>query len=124
MITSLGGYGIILFELIASCMHQQHKQKSYTIEYLEKNLIVLINTALLVNSNRNVLDPAIRDIHQHTPYRITYNQVKKGRKVTDMVFSFENTANKVSNGKATAQASQRDEKTGDLFSIDGLVTPN
>ena len=37
-----------------------------------------------------------------------------------MVFSFENTANKVSNGKATAQASQRDDTTGDLFSIDRL----
>ena len=28
MIVNLGTYGIILFELIASCMHQQHKQKS------------------------------------------------------------------------------------------------
>ena len=36
LIVSLGGYGIILFELIASCMHQQHKQKSYTIEYLRE----------------------------------------------------------------------------------------
>ena len=121
MITSLGGYGIILFELIASCMHQQHKQKSYTIEYLREKFNCVDKYSIISEFKRNVLDPAIRDIHQHTPYRITYNQVKKGRKVTDMVFSFENTANKVSNGgKATAQASQRDEKTGDLFSIDGL----
>lgn len=120
MITSLGGYGIILFELIASCMHQQHKQKSYTIEYLREKFNCVDKYSIISEFKRNVLDPAIRDIHQHTPYRITYNQVKKGRKVTDMVFSFENTANKVSNGKATAQASQRDEKTGDLFSVNGM----
>ena len=41
MIVNLGTYGIILFELIASCMHQQHKQKAYTISTYEKNLTVL-----------------------------------------------------------------------------------
>ena len=120
MITSLGSYGIILFELIASCMHQQHKQKSYTIEYLREKFNCVDKYSIISEFKRNVLDPAIRDIHQHTPYRITYNQVKKGRKVTDMVFSFENTANKVSNGKATAHQTQRDDTTGDLFSINNL----
>ena len=64
---------------------------------------------------RNVLDTAISDIENNTPYRITYNQVKKGRKVTDIVFSFENTATKV-----TAKQLERDKNTGDLFSVNGM----
>lgn len=115
MITSLGGYGIILFELIASCMHQQHKQKSYTIEYLREKFNCVDKYNVISEFKRNVLDTAISDIHQHTPYRITYNQVKKGRKVTDIVFSFENTAI-----KATANQVQRDENNLDLFSIENL----
>ena len=115
MITSLGSYGIILFELIASCMHQQHKQKSYTIEYLREKFNCVDKYNVISEFKRNVLDTAISDIENNTPYRITYNQVKKGRKVTDIVFSFENTAT-----KATAQQIKRDDTTGDLFSIDGM----
>lgn len=115
LIVSLGGYGIILFELIASCMHQQHKQKSYTIEYLREKFNCVSKYNVISEFKRNVLDTAISDIHQHTPYRITYNQVKKGRKVTDIVFSFENTAIKV-----TAKQFERDKNTGDLFSIENM----
>ena len=115
MITSLGSYGIILFELIASCMHQQHKQKSYTIEYLREKFNCVDKYNVISEFKRNVLDTAISDIHQHTPYRITYNQVKKGRKVTDIMFSFENTAS-----KATAHQNERDGTTID-FLTDNLT---
>ena len=115
MITSLGGYGIILFELIASCMHQQHKQKSYTIEYLREKFNCVDKYSVISEFKRNVLDPAIKDIENNTPYRITYNQVKKGRKVTDIMFSFENTAS-----KATAHQNERDGTTID-FLTDNLT---
>ena len=115
LIVSLGGYGIILFELIASCMHQQHKQKSYTIEYLREKFSCVDKYNVISEFKRNVLDTAISDIENNTPYRITYNQVKKGRKVTDIVFSFENTATKV-----TAKQLERDKNTGDLFSVNGM----
>ena len=115
MITSLGGYGIILFELIASCMHQQHKQKSYTIEYLREKFNCVDKYSVISEFKRNVLDPAIKAIENNTPYRITYNQVKKGRKVTDIMFSFENTAS-----KATAHQNERDGTTID-FLTDNLT---
>ena len=113
MITSLGGYGIILFELIASCMHQQHKQKSYTIEYLREKFNCVDKYSIISEFKRNVLDPAIRDIHQHTPYRITYKQVKTGRIVSGIVFSFENIDERKVITKTTDTAK---ENTIDLFS--------
>lgn len=91
MIVNLGGYGIILFELISSCMHQQHKQKSYTIEYLREKFNCVDSYSEFFNFKRYVLDKAIQDIEKHTPYRIQYEQRKKGRIVSDIIFSFENT---------------------------------
>ena len=46
---------------------------------------------------------------------MNYKQHKKGRTITGFTFTFKQKAS-----KATAQASQRDEKTGDLFSINNL----
>lgn len=90
MIVKLGCYGIILFELISSCLHQKNKTKSYTIEYLREKFNCTDTYPVISEFKRNVLDKAIKDIEKHTPLRITYTQVKKGRVVTDIVFAFEN----------------------------------
>lgn len=94
MIINLGSYGIVLFELIASCMHQQHKQKAYSIEYLREKFNC-VDTYPKTNDFKNrVIDRAIKDIEQNTPFRIKYTQNKKGRVVSELVFSFEDTATK------------------------------
>ena len=90
MIVKLGCYGIILFELISSCLHQKNKTKSYTIEYLREKFNCTDTYPVISEFKRNVLDKAIKDIEKHTPLTITYTQVKKGRVVTDIVFAFEN----------------------------------
>lgn len=87
-IISLGSYGIVLFELIASCMHQKYKQKSYTIEYLREKFNCVDSYLTATDFKRYVLDRAIKDIEKHTSYRITYTQKKKGRVVHEIVFSF------------------------------------
>lgn len=92
MIVNLGVHGIILFELIASCMHQKYKQKSYEVEYLREKFNCLDSYLKLADFKRYVLDNAIKDIEKHTPYRIQYTQKKKGRIVSDIVFSFEDTS--------------------------------
>ena len=76
MIINLGTYGIILFELIASCMHQQHKQKAYTIEYLREKFNCVDTYPAFYDFKRYVLDRAIKDIHKYTPFRIKYTQKK------------------------------------------------
>lgn len=94
MIINLGSYGIILFEMVASCMHQQHKQKTYSIEYLREKFNCVETYPTFYDFKRYVLDRAIKDLHQHTPFRIKYTQKKKGRIVSELVFSFEDTATK------------------------------
>ena len=91
-IVNLGSYGMILFELIASCMFQKHKSKTYTVEFLREKFNCLESYSRNIDFKRYVLDKAISDIHAHTPYRITYTQKKKGRVVNEIVFSFEDTS--------------------------------
>ena len=87
-IVNLGSYGVVLFELIASCMHQQHKQKTYTVEYLRAKFNCVNTYILIYDFRRYVIDKAIKDIEKHTPYRISYTQNKKGRVISEIVFSF------------------------------------
>jgi len=113
MIVNLGTYGIILFELIASCMHQQHKQKAYTIEYLREKFNCVGTYPDFFNFKRYVIDRAISDIHQHTPFRIQYTQNKKGRVVFELVFTFEDIAVKTIELKKKKGENERDPDTID-----------
>lgn len=88
MIIKLGCYGIILFELISSCLYRKGKSKAYTIEYLREKFNCVDSYPIISEFKRNVLDKAIADIEKHTTLRITYTQNKKGRVVTEIVFSF------------------------------------
>lgn len=92
MIIKLGCYGIILFELISSCLYQKDKSKTYTIEYLREKFNCVDSYPVISEFKRNVLDKAIADVEKHTPIRITYTQNKKGRVVTEIVFSFKDTS--------------------------------
>ncbi len=93
-IAKLGAYGLVLFELIASCMYQEHKQKTYTIEYLREKFDCKERYTIISEFKRNVLDKAIKDIEKHTSYRISYKQKKRGRIISEIVFSFGDDAEK------------------------------
>lgn len=68
------------------------------------------------NFKARVLDVGIQQINEHSDITVKYEQVKQGRNITGFTFTFKQKAK----DKATAQASQRDEKTGDLFSVNGM----
>lgn len=70
----------------------------------------------MCNFKARVLDLAVSQINEHSDITAKYEQVKQGRNITGFTFTFKQKAK----DKATAQASQRDEKTGDLFSVNGM----
>lgn len=92
MIVSLGCYGLLMFELIASCMYQQHKKRAYTVEFLREKFNCIDNYEKISDFKLYVIDKAIKDVEANTPYRITYTQNKSGRRVSELVFSFEDTS--------------------------------
>lgn len=104
-ITKLGGYGIVLLQQIIVADHSDNVFKdekgqiidpclrtvNYTIEFL-RNKFDCVNTyPIFSDFKRYVLDKAIKDIHQHTPYRIEYKKVSEKRQVVSLDFIFKNT---------------------------------
>ena len=67
------------------------------------------------NFKARVLDVGIQQINEHSDITVKYNQVKTGRQITGFIFTF-----KQKPSKATAHRTQRDDTTGDLFSINNL----
>ena len=67
------------------------------------------------NFKARVLDIGIQQINEHSDITVKYEQVKTGRNITGFKFSFKQKA------KATTEHhKQRDDTTGDLFSINNL----
>lgn len=107
-------YAIRLYELLISW--KQTKKVELSLVDLRLKLGIEPNEYKAMNNFKaKVLDLAVTQINQHTDITAKYDQVKTGRQITGFIFTFKQKAS-----KATAQASQRDEKTGDLFSIDGM----
>ena len=67
------------------------------------------------NFKARVLDVGIQQINEHSDITVKYEQVKQGRTITGFTFTF-----KQKPSKATAQQAQRDDETGDLFSVNGM----
>lgn len=118
MIVSLGCYGLLMFELIASCMYQQHKRKVYTVEFLREKFNCTQNYEKISDFKLYVIDKAIKDVEENTPYRITYTQNKSGRKVSELVFSFEDTSD-----KSTAEISAN-QSHGEAISLEVSTQPS
>lgn len=93
-IVNLGSYGVILFELISSCLHQKNPSKSYSVAYLREKFNCTAKYESVTDFRLYVLKKAIKEIEQNTPLRITVKPKKVGNTVTDMVFSFKDTSKK------------------------------
>lgn len=104
-ISKLGVYGIILLQQMIVADHSDNVYKdekgqiidpylrtvNYTLEFL-RNKFDCVNTyPVFSDFKRYVLDKAIKDIHQHTPYRIEYKKISKNRQVVSIDFIFKNT---------------------------------
>lgn len=88
LITNLTHYGIVLFELIMSCMHQDFKKRTFTVDYLREKFNCTDLYPKISEFKRNVLDKAIEDVGNLGVMTVSYEQKKKGREVTAIVFSF------------------------------------
>lgn len=93
-IVNLGSYGVILFELISSCLHQKNPKKSYAVNYLREKFNCIDKYESVTDFRLYVLKKAITEIEQNTPLKITVKPKKVGNTVTEMVFSFKDTSKK------------------------------
>ncbi|MBR7560035.1 RepB family plasmid replication initiator protein, partial [Mycobacterium tuberculosis] len=62
---------------------------AYTIEYLREKFNCQENYEKISDFKLYVIDKAIKDVEANTPYRVTYTQNKSGKRISELVFSFE-----------------------------------
>lgn len=107
-IMQLGGYGIALFQILWSYIYLKDiedasgqpivgvKEKEFTLKYLREKFDCVDRYEKSPDFRKWVLDAAIKDIHEHTPLKIKYENVKKGRSIVGFKFTFWDTSNQKS----------------------------
>ena len=106
-------YSIRLYELLISW--KQKKKVELSLAELRLKLGIEPDEYKAMNNFKaKVLDLAVSQINEHTDITAKYDQHKQGRTITGFTFTFKQKAS-----KATVKQ-ERDDKTGDLFSIGGL----
>ena len=124
-IINLGSYGIILFELINSCLFLKGKKKSYSMKYLREKFNCTDKYSRPNDFKKHVIDKAIEEIEEHTPLRISYTQVKDGIFVSELVFTFKDITakktNEIDNKKPSLNAKQASKYDFQLREIHNIV---
>ena len=109
-------YAIRLYEMMMQWRATGKTQQIPIDELRHKLGIESDQYKQMVNFKKKVLDFAINQINEHTDIKASYEQHKEGRSITGFTFTFK----EKSKPKAKGGEVNRDDKTGDLFSIGGL----
>lgn len=109
-------YAIRLYELMMQWRSSGQTQQIPIDELRYKLGIEPEQYQKMSNFKAKVLDTAIDQINEHTDIKATYEQHKERRSITGFTFVFKPKPKP----KAKGGEVNRDDKTGDLFSIGGL----
>ena len=109
-------YSIRLYELLISW--KQKKKVELSLAELRLKLGIEPDEYKAMNNFKaKVLDLAVSQINEHTDITAKYDQHKQGRTITGFTFTF---TFKQKPSKAKNNHTQRDDTTGDLFSIENM----
>jgi plasmid replication initiation protein len=79
-------YGIRLYELLMQW--KSTGKREIEIEWLKKQFELDGSYSAMCDLKKRVIDPAVKDINEHSNYQIKWEQRKTGRKVTHLTFIF------------------------------------
>lgn len=110
-------YSVRLYELLVQ-WKKAKKTPVFDIEVFREQLgVEPTEYNRIYDLKKNVVDLAVNEINQKTDLKVSYKQIKKGRKITG--FEFAVLSNKKTNKKEVDIG--RDANTADMFTIDGLT---
>lgn len=89
LLINLNSDGMILLELVASFEGRHHKTESFTTEYIREKFNRTDSYPSISEFKRNVLDKAVSDLKEFTPYNVSYETEKRdgGRFITHFTFT-------------------------------------
>ncbi len=97
----------------------RYKSTSYvkiSLDDLRFMLMLMDKYPLTADLKRWVIDTAVDEINEKSPYSVKYKLVKKGRKYTHLELNFK----RKEEPKNTVKDVARDANTADMFTVDGL----
>ena len=97
----------------------RYKSTSYvkiSLDDLRFMLMLMDKYPLTADLKRWVIDTAVDEINEKSPYSVKYKLVKKGRKYTHLELNFK----RKEEPKNTIKDVARDANTADMFTVDGL----
>lgn len=81
------GYGIRIYELLIQ--YKSIGKREFSVESIREMLEIGSKYSLFADFRKRVIDTAVDQINEHSPIQVTYEQKKTGRKVTHILFSFQ-----------------------------------
>jgi plasmid replication initiation protein len=93
-------YAIRLYELLAQW--QSVGKREVELDWLKEQFEITDQYADMSDFKKRVLDPAVKDINDHSNFQVSWTQRKTGRRVTHLVFTFSE--------KQTAKAKNPDKE--------------
>ena len=79
-------YGYRLYELLMQW--KTTGKREIEIEWLKKHFELDDSYDRMNNFKARIIDPAVKDINEHSKYQVSWEQRKTGRKVTHLIFTF------------------------------------
>lgn len=109
-------YSVRLYELLKQWL--EAKKATLELELMRGQLGLGVNEYVRMSDfKKRVLDLAVNEINEKTDLKISYENVKKGRKIVGFNFKI---LEKPKPKKADSKKDEIKAKNGDLFTIDGL----
>ena len=83
-------YAVRIYELCAQCRNKDTKEREESLPDLRRKLGLTANEYPAIKDFKKwVIDPAIKQINEHTDLRIAYENIKTGRSVTGLLFTIQ-----------------------------------
>jgi plasmid replication initiation protein len=79
-------YAYRLYELLMQW--KSTGKREIEIEWLKEHLELEDGYNAMCDFKKRVIDPAVKDINEHSSYQVRWEQRKTGRKVTHLIFTF------------------------------------
>lgn len=111
-VAHLNLYATRLYEILVSWRSTSKTPVIEINDFRSKLGLLESEYKLMHNFKNRVLDPAIKQINEHTDITVSYDQHKRGRTITGFSFEFKS---KSSSKKSQAKDLKRDQNTVDMF---------
>jgi plasmid replication initiation protein len=101
-------YAIRLYELLMQW--KTTGKREIEIDWLKKQFEIEDKYAAIKDLKKRIIDPAVKDINEHSNFNVVWEQRKTGRRVTHLTFTFaEKQPLKPKKAKTTAKAKPEPE---------------